>query len=75
MAGLVVLLASMFLPMSTPGWFVDATWLLIAGFGGAAVYFSARERRAGQAGRSAGFFAFAALIVIVGLLILLTLVL
>ena len=74
-AGLVVLFASMFLPMSTPGWFVGATWLLIAGFGGAAVFFSGRERKAGQAGRSVGFFAFATLLVIVGLLILLTMVL
>lgn len=75
LAGLVVLFASMFLPMSTPRWFVSVTWLLIALLAGAAVFFSARERRAGQTGRSVGFFAFAVLVVIVAVLTVLMMVL
>jgi uncharacterized membrane protein SirB2 len=74
-AGVVVLMASLFLPMSTPRWFVTLTWLLIAGFAGAAVFFSSRERNAGQAGRSVGTFTLAVLVVIVAALIVSTLVL
>jgi hypothetical protein len=48
---------------------------LIAGFAVAAVFFSARERKAGQTGRSVGFFSFAVVIIIVAALILLTFVL
>jgi uncharacterized membrane protein SirB2 len=74
-AGAIVLMGSMFLPMSTPQWFVTAAWCLVAGFAGGAVFCSARERKARMTGRSVGFFALAILIIIVAALAFLTSVL
>ena len=74
-AGAAVLMASMFLPMSTPRWFVTLTWFLIASFAGAAVFFSARERKAGQTGRSVGFFTLAVLVIVVAALMFVAFVL
>lgn len=72
LAGWVVLVGSNFLPMSTPRWFVDATWLLIASFAGVAVWFNACERKAGERGTSAGFLGFAILFILVtGLMVIL----
>jgi uncharacterized membrane protein SirB2 len=63
-AGAAVLVAWMFLPMSTPRWFMNVTWCLIAALAGAAVFFSSRERKAGQSGRSVGFFILAVLFIV-----------
>jgi hypothetical protein len=63
-AGAVLLMGSMFLPMSTPRWFMALAWFLIAAFAGVAVFFSTRERRAGLTGTSEGFFILAVLLII-----------
>lgn len=44
----------MFLPEATPQWYLNLTWLLVAGLAGAAVFFSERECRTGQPGWSLG---------------------
>ena len=67
-------LASMFLPGTTPRSFFGVTWLLIACLAGVAMVFNARERKAGDR-RSMGFFAFAALFIIVGILAVLMIIL
>lgn len=72
-AGLLVFIASMFLPMPTARWFIG-TWRLIASLAGAAAFFNARECKAG-ARTSVGFFAYATLVVIVGILAVLMVVL
>ena len=73
-AGLV-LLGSMFLPMSTPRWYGMVFLSVVCVLAGCALYFSARERRGGEAGRSVGFFTFAVLVILLGLLTVLTMVL
>ena len=64
-AGAVVLLATMFLPMSTPEWYWISAYSLLAVLTGLALFFNAREKKAGQAQRSVGFFALIVLVVIV----------
>lgn len=75
LAGVALLVAAMFLPMSTPRWFVSLTWCVIAAFGGVALFFTARERKVGQMGRSVGFFTLAVLLIIVAAFMALTFVL
>ena len=74
LAGLVVLLGSMFLPMSTPRWYVYALCLVIVGSAVCALYFNRREKKAGQVERSSFFFAFAVVLIVFVLLALLPLV-
>jgi hypothetical protein len=74
-AGLIVLLGTLFLPMSTPNWYVLAVFCFIFAMAGLALYFNALERRAGAAKRSIGFFALAVLVIIFAVLSLLPLVL
>jgi hypothetical protein len=63
-AGAVVLLATMFLPMSTPDWYWISALSLVAVFTGLALLFNACERKAGEAQRSVGFFALIILVLI-----------
>jgi hypothetical protein len=72
-AGTVVLLGSLFLPMSTPEWCAAAVFLLAFGFAGGAFYFNAREKRAGATTRSIGFFSLAVTLIIFAVLFLLPL--
>ena len=43
---------------------MNVTWCLIAALAGTAVFFSSRERKAGQSGRSVGFFILAVLFIV-----------
>jgi hypothetical protein len=74
-AGVIVLVASGFLPMSTPRWYVYAVFALVCLFAGLALYFNAQERRAGLTKRTAGFFTLAILVILLALCWLLPLVL
>ena len=66
-----MLLATMFLPMSTPDWYWISALSLVAVSTGLALFFNARERKAGQAQRSVGFFALIVLVVIFAVLTIL----
>jgi hypothetical protein len=57
----------MFLPMPTPGWYWKATLSLVAVLTGAAVFFNARERKAGQP-RSVGFLVLIVLVLVFAVL-------
>ncbi len=61
----MVLLATTFLPMSTPAWYGMLAFSVVAVLTGLALFFNSRERRAGQRQRSVGFFA----VVVLGLII------
>jgi len=47
-AAAIVLLATLFLPVSTPNWYWIMAYCLVAALGGGALMFNARERRAGR---------------------------
>ncbi len=70
-AGAVVLLATMFLPMSTPDWYWMSALSLVAVLTGLALFFNARERKAGQTHRSVGFSALIVLVLIFAVLTIL----
>jgi hypothetical protein len=70
-AGAVVLLATMFLPMSTPDWYWMSALSLVALMTSIALFFNARERKAGQARRSVGFLALIVLVLIFAVLTIL----
>ena len=70
-----MLVVSQFLPMSTPYWYEVAVFCFVCALAGVALYFNARERRAGDAKRSIGFFTLAVLVILFALLSLLPLVL
>jgi 4-amino-4-deoxy-L-arabinose transferase-like glycosyltransferase len=73
-AGIIVLLASLFLPMSTPYWYSLAVFCLVCALVAVALFFNVKERRAGEKQRSIGFFVLAVLVITVALLCLLPLV-
>lgn len=62
-AGAVVLFATMLLPMSTPNWYWMAAYSLVAILAGVALFFNARERKAGQK-TSVGFLVLIVLVLI-----------
>jgi hypothetical protein len=64
--GTVVFLASIFLPETTPQWYLTNTWLFVGALAGAAVFFGVRE---GRTDCSVGF-AFAVLIILLGIYVL-----
>jgi len=70
-AGAVLLLATMFLPMSTPDWYWMSALSLVAVLIGLALFFNTRERKAGQTLRSVGFFALVVLVLIFAVLAIL----
>jgi hypothetical protein len=61
----------MFLPMSTPDWYWKSAFSLVAVLTGLALFFYAREKKAGQATRSIEFLALVVLGVILAVLTLL----
>ncbi len=63
-AGALVLLATIFLPMSTPDWYWILVLSLVALLTGLALFFRVHERKAGQEQRSVGFFALMVLVLI-----------
>ena len=67
----MVLLATMFLPMSTPDWYWMSALSLVAVLTGLALFFNARERKAGQTHRSVGFSALIVLVLIFAVLTIL----
>ena len=74
-AGVIVLVASQFLPLSAPQWYVFAVFSLVCLLAGVALYFNALERRARRQKRSIGFFTLAVLVNLLALCCLLPLVL
>ena len=75
-AGVVVLiLASVFLPGSTPDWFGVAMSCLLCALAGISLYFNRRERQPGEAIGSIGYFVLAALVIFFAVLFVLPLVL
>jgi hypothetical protein len=72
--GLFLLGGGLF-PMSTPRSLVAIYSAVICFLGLGALYFSSRERKSGESQRSLGFFAFAVLATLIGLLSFLTVVL
>jgi hypothetical protein len=68
-SGVIVLLGSMFLPPSTPDWYAKVVFCLVCVLAGAALYFNAQERRAGEPKRNTGFFVLAVLVILFAVLI------
>ena len=73
--GAGILFATTFLPMSAPRWCGTVLISSVAVFAGLALFFNSRERKAGQCGRSLGFFVLAVLVIIFALLAIVPMIL